>query len=249
MPSDPVAVPAPTPNPSHDPTPVPAPSPVPAPTPVRTLAPESARELTAAAGALLAEFGGTANHPGLPARAAAAAARLSEPIRLACRPFDTPDGLYVLRGLTIDDDVIGPTPGHWSAAGDAGARYDVALLLVATVMGTPIAWAGQQDGRFVHNIVPSPGHEEEQTGASSTALLSPHTEDAFHPGRAHVLILGCLRNHDAVATTAASVRRGRLDDADIETLSRPVLPILPDDAYTEARAYQGRPPAVPTLWR
>ncbi len=98
----------------------------------------------------------------------------------------------------------------------------------------------------MHNIVPSPGHEREQTGASSSVLLSPHTEDAFHPGRAHLLVLACLRNPDAVATTAASVRRVRLARSDVELLSRPALPILPDDAYAEPEAYDGGPPPVPT---
>jgi Fe(II)/alpha-ketoglutarate-dependent arginine beta-hydroxylase len=218
-------------------------------TPVRLLDGDSVAELTAAAHTLLAAHGGDSTHPGLLARVPAVAASLSEPIRHACRPVDTADGLFVLRGLRVDDDAVGPTPDHWSTAGNAGAVHDVVLLLLSTVMGTPIAWEGQQDGRFVHNIVPSPGHEQEQTGASSSVLLSPHTEDAFHPGRAHLLILGCVRNPDSVATTAAGIRNVELSDADVELLSRPVLPILPDDAYEEARAYQGDPPPVPTLWQ
>jgi Fe(II)/alpha-ketoglutarate-dependent arginine beta-hydroxylase len=217
--------------------------------PARLLDPDSVAELTAAARTLLTSFDGSPTDPGLLARVPAVAASLSEPIRHACRPVDTADGLFVLRGLPVDDAAIGPTPGHWSTAGDAGAEYDVVLLLLSTVMGTPIAWEGQQDGRFVHNIVPSPGHEEEQTGASSSVLLSPHTEDAFHPGRAHLLVLGCMRNPDSVATTAAGVRQVELSDGDVELLSRPVLPILPDDAYKEAQGYEGEPPAVPTLWQ
>lgn len=118
------------------------------------------------------------------------------------------------------------------------------MLLLATVMGNPIAWEGQQDGRFVHNIVPAPGHESEQTGASSTVLLTPHTEDAFHPGRAHLLMLGCMRNHDNIATTAASIRNIRLSEADIALLTRPRLPILPDDAYTEAQGFDGGKPTL-----
>jgi L-asparagine oxygenase len=216
--------------------------------PARLLDPDSVAELTAAARTLLSSFDGSPTDPGLLARVPAVAASLSDPIRHACRPVDTADGLFVLRGLPVDDAAIGPTPGHWSTAGDASAVYDVVLLLLSTVMGTPIAWEGQQDGRFVHNIVPSPGHEAEQTGASSAVLLSPHTEDAFHPGRAHLLILGCMRNHDEVATTAASIRNVKLDRTDVELLSRPLLPILPDDAYAEARGYAGQPPAVPTLW-
>ncbi|MFG2887349.1 TauD/TfdA family dioxygenase [Streptomyces sp. NPDC048297] len=154
----------------------------------------------------------------------------------------------VLRGLPIDDADPGPTPRHWSQAGEAGAVWDVVLLMVAGLMGQPIAWEGQQDGRFVHNIVPSPGHENQQTGASSTALLNPHTEDGFHPGRAHLLLLACMRNPDRVPTTAASVRRVSLSERDVEILSRPVTPILPDDFYTEARPFQGEARPVPVLW-
>ncbi|MEU1940504.1 TauD/TfdA family dioxygenase [Streptomyces coeruleorubidus] len=218
--------------------------------PVRQLDPHAVDELTDTAHKILAEFGSSAARPELLRRVATAAGRLDETILQACRPVDTDDGLYVLRGLPVEDDGIGPTPGSWATAGDRAATWDVILLLLATAMGHPIAWEGQQEGRFVHNIVPSPGHEAEQTGASSTVLLSPHTEDAFHPGRAHLLLLACMRNHDAVATTAASIRKVRLSADDLALLSRPVLPILPDDAYAEAQAFTGEaPPKVPVLWQ
>ncbi|MFF2625066.1 TauD/TfdA family dioxygenase [Kitasatospora griseola] len=217
------------------------------PAPVRRLDPTAVAELTSAAAELLA-LHGSATSPGLLADLPAKSAALGEPLRRRLRPVDTADGLFVLRGLRIDDTDLGPTPGHWSKVGDAGALWDVALLLVSALMGTPIAWEGQQDGRFVHNIVPSPGHESEQTGASSSVLLTPHTEDAFHPGRAHLLLLCCMRNHDAIATTAASVRLVELSDADVDRLKRPVAPILPDDAYEQAQRFGGRPAPVPTLF-
>ncbi|MGW0121543.1 TauD/TfdA family dioxygenase [Streptomyces sp. NPDC003327] len=224
-------------------------TPAPAPAPVRTLGPDAIDELTHAARQILDECGGSATGPRLLERVAETANGLSETIRHHCRPVDTDDGLFVLRGLPLDDTAIGATPLSWAAAGDDGAEWDVLLLLLATVMGNPLAWAGQQEGRFVHNIVPSPGHEREQTGASSSTLLSPHTEDAFHPGRAHLLMLGCMRNHDRVATTAASIRKVRLAPEDVALLSRPELPILPDDAYAEAKDFDGTPPKVPTLWQ
>ncbi|WP_312885539.1 TauD/TfdA family dioxygenase [Streptomyces physcomitrii] len=217
------------------------------PAPVRPLDVIGATELTTTAAGLLAEHG-SATAPGLLAHLPSACAGLGEGVRHALRPVDTADGLFVLRGLDIDTAALGPTPGHWSAVGDAGALWDVVLLLVSTLTGTPIAWEGQQNGRFVHNILPSPGHESEQTGASSSTLLTPHTEDAFHPGRAHLLLLCCLRNHDKVATTAASIRRADLAEDDIEQLRRPVTPILPDDAYEEAQRFAGRPAPVPTLF-
>ncbi|MBF6049505.1 oxygenase [Streptomyces sp. NRRL B-1677] len=217
--------------------------------PVRPLDAASVHELRRAAERILAEFRTSAASPALLERVAGAAKALGPAIRHQCRPVDTDDGLYVLRGLTADDVEAGPTPASWATAGDSAAVHDIELLLLATVMGNPIAWEGQQEGRFVHNIVPATGHEQEQTGASSSILLSPHTEDAFHPGRAHLLMLGCMRNRDNIATTAASVRKVRLGDADIAELCRPVLPILPDDAYTKTQCFGGPPPSVPTLWQ
>ncbi|MET8628374.1 TauD/TfdA family dioxygenase [Kitasatospora sp. NPDC004669] len=217
------------------------------PAPVRPLDAAVVAELATAADALLARHG-SATSPDLLADLPAACAALSPALHHALRPVDTDDGLFVLRGLPLDDADLGPTPGHWSTVGDAGARWDVVLLLVSALMGTPIAWDGQQDGRFVHNIVPSPGHESEQTGASSSVLLTPHTEDAFHPGRAHLLLLCCMRNHDNIATTAASIRLTELSEQDVAELSRPVAPILPDDAYEQAQRFGGRPAPVPTLF-
>ncbi|MEV0375219.1 TauD/TfdA family dioxygenase [Streptomyces sp. NPDC050636] len=217
--------------------------------PVRTLDDHTVYELHQAAEKILAEFGTATATPQLLGRVARTAAEFGDALRHHCRPVDTADGLFVLRGLDVDDDAIGPTPASWATAGGCGAHFDVQLLLLAALMGNPLAWEGQQNGRFVHNIVPSPGRESEQTGASSAVLLSPHTEDAFHPDRAHLLMLGCMRNHDDIATTAASILRTRLDNEDIDLLKRPVLPILPDDAYAEAQGYAEKaPPAVPTLF-
>lgn len=216
--------------------------------PLRQLDRAAMDELTETAAELLA-FHGSATNPELLADLPLRASRLGADLRHALRPVDTADGLFVLRGLDVDDAALGLTPGHWSTAGDAGAVWDVVLLLVSALMGRPIAWEGQQDGRFVHNIVPSPGHEEEQTGASSSVLLTPHTEDAFHPGRAHLLLLCCMRNHDDIATTAAGVRLADLAPEDIAQLTRPVVPILPDDAYEEAQQFGERPAPVPALWQ
>jgi Fe(II)/alpha-ketoglutarate-dependent arginine beta-hydroxylase len=215
---------------------------------VRELSSNQADELLTRAGKLLADFGDAA-HPALIEQAPAVAAALDEELRRQCRPPEPEDGLFVLRGLPVADDALGPTPQRWSTpAGPSTAVLEVALLLLASALGRVFGWAGQQDGRLVHTIVPSPGHEQEQTGLSSNVLLSPHSEDAFHPLRAHFLMLGCLRNHDDVATHAACVRRADLDPVDIATLSEPTVPILPDDSYGEAQRFGAPPPSIPTLW-
>ena len=184
----------------------------------------------------------------------ARAAGLPGAVRAAVAPPATCAGTAIVSRLHLDDAELGPTPRDWreAAAGSgdpacrlSSLRLDIAMLLLARAAGEPFGWRGQQGGRLVNNIVPSPGHEHEQSGASSTTLLSPHTEDAFHPRRANLLLLGCLRNPDRVGTTASSVRQVRLDDGQRLQLARPHLPILPDVSYgTDFHRYPAAPVAT-----
>jgi L-asparagine oxygenase len=176
------------------------------------------------------------------------AARLDPALADACGRVGD-GGVLVLRGLRAQDTALAATPPSWAQTPRAAtALWDATLLLLASVLGSAFGWQGQQDGRLVHDIVPSKGHEHEQTGASSCAVLSAHSEDAFHPDRANVLLLACLRNHDAIPTRASSVRHVRLSPQDLALLKRPTLPILPDDSYNEEDGAPAVPPAVATLW-
>jgi L-asparagine oxygenase len=177
------------------------------------------------------------------------AARLDPALADECNPTGDA-GAVVLRGLRTADMPLGPTPPSWSeSAPGATPQWDATLLLLASTLGRAIGWEGQQDGRLVHNMVPAKGHEQEQTGASSTVVLSAHTEDAFHPGRANLLLLACMRNHDDVPTSLASVRHARLSAIERALLERPTLPILPDDSYEDGDGpAAAAAPEVATLW-
>ncbi|EWM13745.1 oxygenase [Kutzneria sp. 744] len=158
-------------------------------------------------------------------------------------------GWRVLRGALDDLPTPGPTPLRWSEVDAAGtARYDVALALLATVLGQPFGWAHQQAGRLVHNILPSPESANVQVGASSSVPLEWHTEDAFHPERADFLILACVRNPDEIGTRLAAVRDLGLSTQDIEVLMRPTLAITPDDSYGEWRT-PITAIGMPTVWQ
>ncbi|GGK48772.1 TauD/TfdA family dioxygenase [Nocardia camponoti] len=173
---------------------------------------------------------------------------LSADLRDVVRVPMTASGAVVVDGFPCDAQEFAPTPASWQAAqtGDPAARVvDVMLLILARCVGEPFGWHGQQAGRLVNNIVPAAGHEDEQSGASSSVLLAPHTEDAFHPARANLLLLACLRNPDRVATTISSVREVELGD-DFDILHKPVVPILPDISYGAGDF--SRPPPCPTLW-
>ncbi|WP_040838001.1 TauD/TfdA family dioxygenase [Nocardia brevicatena] len=217
---------------------------------------ELAHEIAVTFGSAPGETARTLTDPALIDRITARAGELPTEVRRAMRPPATAAGAAVVRRLPLTDDECGPTPPDWRTAarwsGDPDRRscsfpLDIAMLLLATLAGEPFGWRGQQDGRLVNNIIPAVGHEDEQSGASSKTLLSPHTEDAFHPRRANLLMLACLRNPDRVGTTVSSVRHVELDTRQRRLLGTPTLPILPDVSYGSEFDRAAALP-VPTIW-
>jgi hypothetical protein len=176
--------------------------------------------------------------------------QLAELLRGVVPLPDRTSGWSVVRGLLAGFGEPGPTPPDWGSANTPATRaFDIALTLIAMSLGTVFGWTGQQDGRLVHNIVPSQGAEHLQVGASSTTELAWHTEDAFHPDRASLLLLACVRNPDQVGSLVAGVRRTRLARQEVELLSSPNVTIVPDDSYPDDwQAGRSRLPRVPTTW-
>ncbi|MEV0299331.1 TauD/TfdA family dioxygenase [Nocardia sp. NPDC050710] len=194
--------------------------------------------------------------PALIAQVDARVRELPGAVRDAMRPPEGRGGATIVGRLPITDAEFGPTPPSWREAAAWSAdparransfQLDIVMLLLARAAGEPFGWHGQQNGRLVNNILPSPGHEHEQSGASSKTLLSPHTEDAFHPDRANLLMLGCLRNPDNVGTTVSSVRQVELSAEQHRLLSTPTLPILPDVSYGDGHQRYAAAP-LPTVW-
>ncbi|MGW0300149.1 TauD/TfdA family dioxygenase [Streptomyces anthocyanicus] len=159
------------------------------------------------------------------------------------RGFRTVGGLFA--GLTD----VGPTPAHWSENDPhRTAPFDVALTLVAATLGSVFGWTGQQAGRLVHNILPSKGNEHLQVGASSVVPLAWHSEDGFHPERADLLLLACVRNPDGVGSRLASVRDIAFDKADLIELRKPLLDIQPDDSYADPSSAALEAVGMATVW-
>jgi Fe(II)/alpha-ketoglutarate-dependent arginine beta-hydroxylase len=142
-------------------------------------------------------------------------------------------GVLLLSGWPIDERRIGPTPASWNARRRPSPtlREEIYMLVLSSLLGDSIAWATQQDGHLVHDILPMQGYEHEQLGFGSEELLWWHTEDAFHPFRGDYLGMLCLRNPDEVATTVAA-----LDNVDIPHAHRRLLfercfKIKPDESH------------------
>jgi Fe(II)/alpha-ketoglutarate-dependent arginine beta-hydroxylase len=138
-----------------------------------------------------------------------------------------------IAGYPIDQERIGPTPSHWKERQRCckPVREEMLLVLLGSLLGDVIAWATQQDGAVVHDIVPIQGHEKEQLGSGSNEELTWHTEDAFHPFRGDYLGMLCLRNSDRVPTTFAAIDVSELDARTLGLLFEPQYTIRPDNSH------------------
>jgi Fe(II)/alpha-ketoglutarate-dependent arginine beta-hydroxylase len=167
------------------------------------------------------------------------------------RLFEPEGAMIVVSGWPVDEEKIGPTPAHWkhhTAENDTRAE-DMLLVLLASLLGEPIAWSTQQDGRVVHDLLPIKGHEHEQVGTGSEELITWHVEDAFHPYRGDYLGMMCLRNPDRVPTTFAPISKVEISPEELEVLSEPHFVIRPDNSHLPKNAGDGggRTPAEEAL--
>jgi L-asparagine oxygenase len=141
--------------------------------------------------------------------------------------------LCIVSGFPVEDDAIGATPGHWNMVGEGSPtlRQEVFFLLCGVLLGDVFAWATQQDGRIMHDVLPIKAHRSEQLGTGSEMLLWWHTEDTFSPFKGDYVALMCLRNPDNVATTVCDAGSIDWSGVDIDLLFEPEYPIRPDDSH------------------
>ncbi|MGO4750204.1 guanitoxin biosynthesis L-enduracididine beta-hydroxylase GntD [Streptomyces sp. 2MCAF27] len=157
----------------------------------------------------------------------------------------------LVHGFPVDDDRLGPTPGHWREAigGRAARAQELWLAMCGLALGDPFGWVTLQEGRIIQNILPIRGDERRQSGYGSESLLEFHTEDGFHPNRCDYLLLFGLRNRDRVPTVVSSVRDVRLSDHDRTVLAEERFHILPDTEHIrQLEASAPRHPALPRLY-
>ncbi|WP_079154747.1 guanitoxin biosynthesis L-enduracididine beta-hydroxylase GntD [Streptomyces subrutilus] len=147
-----------------------------------------------------------------------------------------PHAGFLISGLLIDENALGPTPTRYQERPDRPElrHADAVLRLVGSLLGEPFSFSSQQRGRLILDLYPVRGHEFDQLGSGSTAMLDWHTEDAFHPHRADWMMLLGLRNHDAVATTFAAMQDVELSEEHRAVLFEKRFAILPDQSHTKS---------------
>jgi Fe(II)/alpha-ketoglutarate-dependent arginine beta-hydroxylase len=197
------------------------------------LSPENGARLDALSRDLLSEHG-SSTAPSLIAAVPALAHRLPATLVEELRELRLRETVpaLVVHGLPVDDQGIGPTPLDWQDRDehDESEVHEVFLVLVAGLLGDIFGWSTLQNGRLVHDVLPMPTQEKEQSG-HGTVELAWHTEDGFHPYRCDYLLLLGLRNHDAVPTVVAGVDRVRLAREHRSVLAQPRFLIRPDNEH------------------
>jgi L-asparagine oxygenase len=133
-------------------------------------------------------------------------------------------GITIYRNQRIGE--IPPTPAT-SVIDDSVTPESVKVLReYGSILGYPVSYAQEQNGRLIQNLVPVHKTEYQQISTSSKVELEMHTESSFHPYRPSYVILLCLRGDNAVATTYA-------DDFDIvPKLSQEAISILQKKWFT-----------------
>jgi Fe(II)/alpha-ketoglutarate-dependent arginine beta-hydroxylase len=217
------------------------------------LSPREARDVLALARSAMIEYGSAEDRRFL-CEASVVAHDLPRPLRLAINLARLNDRLHalVIEGNVIEAGTLGDTPLHWRHAATAASRvYAFALMLYASCLGDVIAWAAQQDGRVVTDVVPTPGMEESLVSASSRRELGWHTEDAFSPYRADYVGLMCLRNPGHVPSTVACPDLSVLPADVVELLRQPRYHVYMDASHDSTagggEAGGHRPAPVPLL--
>ena len=168
-------------------------------------------------------------------RSAVFAHELPTRIRLALNAFrlEQMSGVLCVSGYDVDQERVGPTPGHWRdrPTPSSAHREELLLILLSSLLGDPFGWATQQNGRLIHDVLPIKGHEHEQLGSSSEAPLTWHTEDAFHPLRGDFISFACLRNPYAATTTIGYVDSLELPERARSILFQERFTISPDESH------------------
>ncbi|MFC6635746.1 TauD/TfdA family dioxygenase [Microbulbifer taiwanensis] len=155
------------------------------------------------------------------------------------------DGILHLKGYRFRRP-LRPTPRNWTLpeSGLPDQEADFLGVLLSTLLGDVFGFETQQDGKLIHDVMPVKGMEFVQSGSSSLANLSYHTEDAFHPHRGEFLVFCYLRNPNRVGTELASIHQFELPDSVHRILTQPRFFVVPDNTHSVGEEFGERTPVL-----
>lgn len=129
-------------------------------------------------------------------------------------------GITIYRNNNIGD--VPPTPTESIDDETITPESRNTLLKFGEILGTPVGYIQEQNGKLIQNLYPVKKTETDQISTSSKVVLEMHTETAFHPYRPSAVLLLCLRGDDSAATTYADSFDivSQLSEESIETLQK-----------------------------
>jgi L-asparagine oxygenase len=156
------------------------------------------------------------------------------------RHVDAP-GVMLVRNLPVDPD-LPPTPIDGGPSTDKRTFVAECVLLgLSQLLGEPVGFTTEKDGRLVHDVVPVPAGATTQTNQSSSVFLNFHNDivhdevGRYDTSNPDFLVLNCLRQDEGkeAATYYADARdisRG-LDPDTAETLRAPLFRLNAPGSY------------------
>ena len=154
------------------------------------------------------------------------AQELPRVMRAQLRDFsenESSDGIIIRTGESLPNDHL-PTPQDYDELGENYVFNDfqIAHALLSSLVGTPVGFRSQRNGRCLNNIIPTQLLEELPNSSSGSRYdLGLHTEDAFHEFKGDFLGLTCIRNHENAVTSFASIKTVILPDEIKAELMKP----------------------------
>jgi hypothetical protein len=154
-----------------------------------------------------------------------AAHKLPESIQRLFEDFKNKEdaGALHLTGLSITDELVGPTPLAHRSRGDRriGAG-EVTHGMMAPLVGSPFGWDTQQNGRCFTDVIAFENQRHQiNASVSAESDFSYHSEDAFSDFLPDYLFLAGFRNHEKASTTLSSLKGIAVPDEAYRVLSQP----------------------------
>jgi len=155
-------------------------------------------------------------------------------------------GALLVTGMPVDDD-LPPTPtAPVPPSFTPGPVSTGAILLLAILLGEPVAYAAEKDGALVQNVFPTRDQRDQPSNESSAVALEFHTELTFSrvvPAQSFdvaapdfVLLLALRSQPERAATTSIIEARDvcrLLDPANVEMLRQPVFELRAPHSFTQ----------------
>lgn len=162
------------------------------------------------------------------------------------RHVDTP-GVLLVENLPVDRELPATPANGGPCVGKPSFVAEGVLLGLSGLLGEPVSFVTEKDGRVIHDVIPTAAGAATQTSQGSDVFLNFHndivhdTDGRYDISNPDFLVLTCLRP-DPTGAALTCYADGRdilaqLDDETVDLLRQPLFRLNAPGGYT--RMYAG----------